>query len=93
VHALGVRQDGDGSLDIAAPFGFDDLFNMVIRPNRAIDNSASHEAKAAVWPAITVIPREHYSGPQNIRVLAVKGAQHVPMTAPMPSMRGTGSSL
>ena len=63
VHALGVRQDRDGSLDIAAPFGFDDLFNMVIRPNRAIDNSASHEAKAArakaIWPEITVIPWEH----------------------------------
>jgi uncharacterized protein len=59
VHALGVRLELDGSLDIAAPFGLDDLFNMVIRPNRAIDNAASHEAKAArakaIWPEVTVI--------------------------------------
>jgi hypothetical protein len=38
----------------------DDVFNMVIRPNRVIDNAASHEAKAArakaIWPELTVIP-------------------------------------
>jgi uncharacterized protein len=60
VHAVGVRLEPDGSLAIAAPFGLDDLFNMVIRPNRAIDNAASHEAKAArgkaIWPEVTVIP-------------------------------------
>jgi hypothetical protein len=26
VHALGVRLERDDSLDIAAPFGFDDVF-------------------------------------------------------------------
>jgi len=63
VHALGVCLGPDDSLDIAAPFGFDDVFNMVIRPNKAIDNSASHIAKAAraqaIWPEITVIPWGH----------------------------------
>jgi uncharacterized protein len=62
VHAVGVRLEPDGSLDIAAPFGLDDVFSMVIRPNRAIDNAASHEAKAArakaIWPEVTVIPWE-----------------------------------
>ena len=60
VHALGVRLERDGSLDIVAPFGLDDLFNMVIRPNRAVDNAASHDAKAArakaIWPEVIVIP-------------------------------------
>ena len=60
VHAVGVRLGRDDRLDIIAPFGLDDLFNMIIRPNPAIDNAASHEAKAAraklVWPEVVVIP-------------------------------------
>jgi hypothetical protein len=60
VHAVGVRLEPDGSLDIVAPFGLDDVFNMVIRPNRVIDNAASHETKAArakvIWPELTVTP-------------------------------------
>lgn len=59
VHAVGVRLDQDDSLDIVAPFGLDDLFNMVIRRNPALDNTASHETKAAraklVWPEVVVI--------------------------------------
>jgi uncharacterized protein len=60
VHAVGVRLEPDGRLDIVAPFGLDDLFTMVIRPNRALDNRASHETKAArakaTWPEVAVIP-------------------------------------
>ena len=60
VHAVGVRLDEAGRLDVVAPFGFDDLFGMVIRPNPALDNAASHRAKAmrarAIWPEVTVIP-------------------------------------
>lgn len=60
VHAVGVCLDESGRLDIVAPFGFGDLFAMVIRPNPALDNVASHTRKAtrakAVWPEITVIP-------------------------------------
>jgi hypothetical protein len=60
VHAVGVRLEQDGRLDVVAPFGLDDLFAMVVRPNPALRNRASHEAKAAraraVWPEITVIP-------------------------------------
>jgi hypothetical protein len=60
VHAVGVRLEPDGRLDIAAPFGLDDLFAMVVRPNRALDNRAAHTAKAArsraIWPELTVIP-------------------------------------
>jgi hypothetical protein len=60
VHAVGVRLEPDGRLDVAAPFGLGDLFAMVIGPNRALDNRASHKAKAlrarAIWPEVTVIP-------------------------------------
>ena len=60
MHAVGVRLEADGRLDIAAPFGLDDMFAMVIRPNRALDNAASHAAKAqrakAIWPEVVVEP-------------------------------------
>lgn len=60
VHALGVRLEQDGRLDIAAPFGLHDLFAMIVRPNHALDNAAAHRAKAerakAIWPQLTVLP-------------------------------------
>jgi uncharacterized protein len=60
VHAVGVRLEEDDRLDVAAPFGLDDLFAMVIRPNYALDNALSHAAKArraqAIWPEVMVIP-------------------------------------
>ena len=60
VHAVGVRLDTDDGLDIAAPFGLDDLFAMVIRPNYALDNATAYMRKArraqAIWPELTVIP-------------------------------------
>ena len=62
VHAVGVRLEADGQLDIAAPFGLEDLFAMVIRPNGVIENAASHTREAArakaIWPEVTVIPWE-----------------------------------
>jgi hypothetical protein len=59
VHAVGVRLDADGRLDIAAPFGLDDMFGLVIRPNYALPNSASHDSKAArakgTWSEVVVV--------------------------------------
>ena len=59
VHAVGVRLEDDGRLDVAAPFGLDDVFAMGICPNRALDNAVSHRAKAqraqAIWLEVTVI--------------------------------------
>lgn len=53
--------------DIAAPFGLDDLFAMVIRQNRLLDNAIPHTRKAqhaqATWPELTVIPWEQSTGP------------------------------
>ena len=60
VHAVGVRLEPDGRLDVAAPFGLDDIFAMRIRPNHALDNAASHTGKAArakaIWPQVVVEP-------------------------------------
>lgn len=65
VHAVAVRLEPDGRIDIAAPFGLDDLFAMVVRPNRALDNRIAHTAKAArvkaIWPELTVIPWDEAS--------------------------------
>lgn len=59
-HAVGVRLEVDGRLDIVAPFGLDDIFSFRIVPNTALDNRATHEAKGArakaIWPEITVFP-------------------------------------
>jgi hypothetical protein len=62
VHAVGVRLEDDDRLDLVAPFGLNDLFAMVIRPNRALDNAVSHARKAqraqAIWPEVIVLPWE-----------------------------------
>ena len=56
--AVGVRLERDGRLDIAAPFGLEDVFAMHIRPNprrplakgwaKVIDNARGR------WPELTV---------------------------------------
>jgi hypothetical protein len=54
--------EDDGGLDTVAPFGLDDMFAMVIRPNRRLNNAATHDAKAArakaIWPEVVVEPWE-----------------------------------
>ncbi|TGW04233.1 nucleotidyltransferase family protein, partial [Mesorhizobium sp. M2D.F.Ca.ET.145.01.1.1] len=59
-HAVGVRFDGNGELELVAPFGLDDVFSFRITPNRAMDNQRTHEAKGKRamenWPEITVMP-------------------------------------
>ena len=57
--AVGVRLEADGSLSIAAPFGLDDVFALMIRPNpnrpvakgwaKAVDSARAR------WPELTVI--------------------------------------
>jgi len=58
-HAIGVRFDDEGSLELVAPFGLDDIFSFRITPNRTLDNERTHEAKGArareYWPEISVV--------------------------------------
>lgn len=60
VHAVGVRLEDDGTLDIIAPFGLDDLFALRVRPNPALACEGDYTRKAvrakAIWPELTVIP-------------------------------------
>lgn len=58
--AVGLRRAG-GRIEIAAPFGLDDLFTMTVRPNRLTTGPQDqYEAKAArwkaQWPEIVVLP-------------------------------------
>jgi hypothetical protein len=56
---LGVTVE-DGQPRVYAPFGFDDLVGLVVRPNRRLATREAYEAKAArwstVWPELTVVP-------------------------------------
>jgi hypothetical protein len=58
-HAVAVRR-GPAGLDIAAPFGLEDVFAMRLRPNRRLANRATHEEKGARilrrWPEARVEP-------------------------------------
>lgn len=58
--AVGLRMAGD-RVEVAAPFGLDDIFAIVVRPNRLTTGPQSqYEAKAArwraLWPELTVRP-------------------------------------
>jgi hypothetical protein len=53
VFAVGVRLEPDGRLDIAAPFGLEDIFAMRIRPNPS-------RPLAAGWAKVTVSAKERW---------------------------------
>ncbi|MCT7378527.1 nucleotidyltransferase family protein [Chelativorans salis] len=59
-HAVGVRLEHGGGLELCAPYGLEDIFAFRVVPNRIVDNRAIHETKAArakaTWPELTVIP-------------------------------------
>lgn len=58
MFAVGVRLEPDDSLTVEAPFGLDDLFARVLRPNplRPSINFGRTVAKAtARWPELTVV--------------------------------------
>jgi uncharacterized protein len=58
-HCIGARLTDTG-LDLYAPYGLDDIFGFRLTPNPALDNRATHAAKAgrqcALWPELTVVP-------------------------------------
>jgi len=47
---IGVRPSGR-QLEVWAPFGTDDLFNLVVRPNRVQITPAIYDAKVTRWVA------------------------------------------
>ena len=57
--ALGLRKTVDG-YDVYAPFGFSDVFGMVVRPNYRYALPGPYEEKAdrwrRTWPGVTVTP-------------------------------------
>ena len=57
--AVGVRLEDDGELSVAAPFGLEDVFHMVLRPNpnrpRAKGWAKAVENARARWPEIWVL--------------------------------------
>lgn len=59
-HAVAVRLDADGQLQIEAPFGLDDLFAFRVTPNMRGKSREAHAAKGmrakANWPELTIVP-------------------------------------
>ena len=59
--AVGVRLEDDGRITVAAPFGLDDVFDMVLRPNpnRPLAHGWDRVVKSALarWPEAKVIGR------------------------------------
>jgi hypothetical protein len=59
-QAVAARPAPGGGVEIAAPFGLDDLFALRMAPNRALPVRADHAAKAAriraLWPEVEVLP-------------------------------------
>jgi uncharacterized protein len=57
--AIGVRRLGTAPI-VYAPFGLDDLLNLIVRPNRRQINEQIYRAKVrrwiTEWPALTVLP-------------------------------------
>jgi hypothetical protein len=58
-HAVGIRLGEDGVLDVYAPFGLEDIFAMIMRPNYALPNKSTHDKKAgrarAIWPELKIL--------------------------------------
>jgi hypothetical protein len=62
---VGIRRSAHG-YDVYAPNGFDDIADMIVRPNRTANfSAANYAAKAArwkaLWPELTVLPAEMVS--------------------------------
>lgn len=58
-HAVGISLGEDGRLNIYAPFGLQDIFDMVIRPNYVLPNKPTHDRKSerakSIWPEVEVL--------------------------------------
>ncbi|MDB5473584.1 MAG: hypothetical protein JWP99_887 [Devosia sp.] len=66
-HAVGARLRADGTIDVVAPFGLDDLFSFRLVPNPVLDNRLTHARKSerakAMWPELIIIPWPDQNAP------------------------------
>lgn len=57
--AFGVRKELDGNWKVYAPFGFSDLFNLTVRPNKRLITEDIFMNKATKWkrkwPELTIV--------------------------------------
>ena len=57
-HAVAVRLDAGGEIEILAPFGLEQMFDLRMVPNTRTLNRQTHEAKGArskaLWPTVKV---------------------------------------
>jgi uncharacterized protein len=57
--AIGVRRH-DGEVECCAPFGLDNLFRLIVRPNKRQITEAVYEVKLAqwrsLWPRLIYLP-------------------------------------
>ncbi len=72
--AIGVRPSGH-QLEVWAPFGTDDRFNLIVRPNRVQITPAIYYAKVARWiarwPSLKALSWEEGVGCSGLRLDAV----------------------
>jgi len=58
--SVGVRRGDDGAWEVYAPYGWQDVFAMVLRPNPVLAPREVYEAKAVrwqlEWPRLKVLP-------------------------------------
>ena len=58
--AIGVRKNADGKFQVYAPFGLDDLMNMIVKANKPRITEKVYQDKVdrwtKVWPNLKVIP-------------------------------------
>ena len=58
--ALGLRKEQDGSYTIYATYDLDDLFSMIVRPNKLMITREIYENKAKKWlekwPKLMIVP-------------------------------------
>ncbi len=58
--AVGIRRHADGEWHVYAPYGLNDLFGLIVRPNKTQITKEIYERKTArwaqIWPQLTIIP-------------------------------------
>jgi len=63
--SLGVRRNGP-AVECCAPFGLDDLFGLIVRPNRRQVTRVIYDAKVArwrsFWPGLNFVPWDEAEG-------------------------------